>query len=570
MNLCNKSEQLYTDFMMHIFINSKKTRSTKLKKKFLVNAFILTVTSLILSTIGITFRVYVSNKIGPEGLGLYQLIFSVYTFALTFATSGISLAVTRLVAEEKTIGSHSTVKSVLRKIFALSIMLSLIACFALFFFSDFFGVKFLGDYRTILGLKLLSFSLLFIGISSCLRGYFNALREVIKPASAQILEQISEIIIVVNIINHFLPKGLEYAVAAIILGTTVSEIISCMYMFLLYCLEERKYKSNPYKSTNLKIIRNNGTKMIRRHGVLKRILSISLPIAVSSYIRSALKTIENILIPTGLKKYGTTNKFALEQYGMLTGMALPILNFPSVFLSSYSALLVPEIAEANTKGHKKRVNYTISRVFQMTSLLSILITGVIMLFSAELGMAIYNNQEISTMLRMLAPLIPIMYLDTVADGMLKGLDQQMSTMTINIIDSILRVAMIYYLIPAKGVTGLIIVIIVSNIMDSLLSIGRLLKVTGLRFRIIDWAVKPFLAVTASCIMVSFLFKFFINMEYFSIGMNIAIGALLVSLIYFILLLSLDCLKEEDILWFINIFRNSKQLPTNTWHKWGQV
>ena len=193
-----------------------------------------------------------------------------------------------------------------------------------------------------------------------------------------------------------------------------------------------------------------------------------------------------------------------------------------------------------------------------------------MLFSAELGMAIYNNQEISTMLRMLAPLIPIMYLDTVADGMLKGLDQQMSTMTINIIDSILRVAMIYYLIPAKGVTGLIIVIIVSNIMDSLLSIGRLLKVTGLRFRIIDWAVKPFLAVTASCIMVSFLFKFFINMEYFSIGMNIAIGALLVSLIYFILLLSLDCLKEEDILWFINIFRNSKQLPTNTWHKWGQV
>ena len=80
-----------------------------MKKRLLLNAFILTVSSLILRTIGISFRVYISNKIGAEGLGLYQLIFSIYTFALTFATSGISLAVTRLVAEEKAIGDRKSV-----------------------------------------------------------------------------------------------------------------------------------------------------------------------------------------------------------------------------------------------------------------------------------------------------------------------------------------------------------------------------------------------------------------------------------------------------------------------------
>lgn len=520
-----------------------------MKKKLLVNAFILTVSSLILRTIGISYRVYISNKIGAEGLGLYQLIFSIYTFALTFATSGISLAVTRLVAEEKAIGSHATAKNVLRKIFALSLVLSLTACFVLLLFADFFGAELLKDNRTILGLKLLAPSLPFIGISSCLRGYFNALRKVVRPASAQILEQIAEIFVVVNIINYFMPKGLEYSVAAVILGITISEIISCAYMFLLYYFEDRKYKNQYY------------SKKIKQRGVLKRIINISLPIAVSSYIRSALKTIENILIPIGLKKYGSSNKASLEQYGMLTGMALPILNFPSVFLSSFSALLVPEIAEANARGHKKKVNYTISRVFQLTSLLSILITGVIILFSAELGIAIYNNKEISAMLRMLAPLIPLMYLDNVADGMLKGLDQQMSTMTYNIIDSMLRVAMIYYLIPAKGVTGLIIVIIVSNVMDSLLSIGRLFKVASLKFKFFDWALKPSLAITASCIIVTFLFKF-INMEYFSTGTSIIIGAVLVSIIYFILLLILDCVKEEDIYWFINIFRKSRHMPAN--------
>lgn len=531
----------------------KKARSIKLKKKLLINAFILTISSLILRTIGISFRVYISNKIGAEGLGLYQLIFSIYTFALTFATSGISLAVTRLVAEEMAIGSYNGTKNVLRKIFALSLALSLTACVVLFFCADFFGRKLLNDSRTVLGIKLLAPSLPFIGISSCLRGYFNALRKVLKPASAQILEQIVEIFAVVNIINLFVPKGLKYAVGAVILGITISEIISCMYMFLLYCFENKKYKKQPYAKNTI---------MKKQGGVLRRVLSISLPIAVSSYIRSALKTIENILIPAGLKKYGSTNKAALEQYGMLSGMALPILNFPSVFLSSYSALLVPEITEANAKGHKKRVNYTISRVFQLTSLLSIFIAGVIILFSAELGIAIYNNKDIHTMLRVLAPLIPLMYLDNVADGMLKALDQQMSTMTYNIIDSILRVAMIYYLIPAKGVTGLIIVIIVSNVMDSFLSIGKLLKVANLKFKFFDWTVKPSLAITASCFVVKLLFKF-INMEYFSAGMSVVIGAILVCIIYFILLLTLDCIKEEDIYWFVNIFKNTRHIPSNT-------
>ena len=143
---------------------------------------------------------------------MYQLIFSIYTFALTFATSGISLAVTRLVAEEMAIGSYNGTKNVLRKIFALSLALSLTACVVLFFCADFFGRKLLNDSRTVLGIKLLAPSLPFIGISSCLRGYFNALRKVLKPASAQILEQIVEIFAVVNIINLFVPKGLKYAV----------------------------------------------------------------------------------------------------------------------------------------------------------------------------------------------------------------------------------------------------------------------------------------------------------------------------------------------------------------------
>ncbi|HEY5586805.1 MAG TPA: polysaccharide biosynthesis protein [Ruminiclostridium sp.] len=519
-----------------------------MKKALVVNALILTGTALLLRTINLTFRVYISNKIGAEGMGLYQLIFSIFALASTFATSGISIAVTRLVSEEAARGAHTTVNKVLIKAFMFSLILSITASFLLFTFADYIGTAWLNDSRTVFSLKILAPSLPFIGVSSCLRGYFLAKRKIIKTASAQILEQFIKIFIVVNVINMFVTKELEYTCAAVVLGATVAEMVSCVYVFILYYYEKKK--NSKY---DIGIVRTNR--------ILNKILNISLPIAASSYVRIGLNTVENIMIPSGFEKFGSSSKTALAEYGMIRGMAMPILTFPSAFLSAFSTLLIPEISEANALNHKNRINYAISRVFQLTLLLSILVAGVFISFSNELGMAIYKSKEIGAMLKLLAPLIPFMYLDRIVDGIMKGLNQQVSSLKYDIINSLCRIGMIYYLIPIKGVSGFIIVIYISSILNSFLNINRLLKVTKLKVKFVDWIFMPMLSVAASAFIVTLIFKVD-SLKSLPLGISVTIGIILIIVLYLTSLLLLESITKDDISWFKNCFKNINKDPKN--------
>lgn len=105
-----------------------------MKKRFLFNAAVLTGTSLVARTIGIAFRVYMSNMIGAQGIGLYQLICAVYFFATTFATSGITLIVTRLVTDSIAGGEPGKAKYVTRQCLFISLILSVAAAGCFLFF----------------------------------------------------------------------------------------------------------------------------------------------------------------------------------------------------------------------------------------------------------------------------------------------------------------------------------------------------------------------------------------------------------------------------------------------------
>ena len=148
------------------------------KTVFIKNAAILTASSLVLRFAGIIFKVWLAAKIGAEGIGLYQLVFSVYMFAATFATSGICTAVTRLVSEELVVGSKAGVKRIIIRCVELSCFIAIISIAVLFFGAEFISANLLHETRAALSLKILAFSLPFMGICSCLKAYFIARRKV--------------------------------------------------------------------------------------------------------------------------------------------------------------------------------------------------------------------------------------------------------------------------------------------------------------------------------------------------------------------------------------------------------
>ncbi len=495
------------------------------KVLFIKNALILTVTALILRFAGIIFKVWLAAAIGSEGIGLYQLIISLYVLVSTFATGGISTAVTRMVTDELALGTRAGALRVLKKGIVLSLLLAAVSLVITFSFSDFLAGTLLGDMRAAPAIKILSLSLPFMGVSSCVRGYFMARRKTLSSGLTQILEQALRIFIVVMLSAQFSSRGLSFACAAVLFGDTVAEAVSCLVLFLAQRADSKK------------IIDLKGEKL--SHGT-RRIIHIALPITSGKYLNSALRTAENIIMPKALAAYGAAIS-ALSQFGMIKGMALPLLFFPSSFLNSVSTLLIPEMSEALSRGQQFKIKYITEKVMAITFSSSFLLAGIFFTLAYPLGELIYKSAEVGFLLRVLAPIVPLMYIDSMCDGMLKGLDRQGFVFRISVIDSALRIALILLIVPRHGMNGFLFIMVISNLLTAALRVWKLLSVARLSFNTTRWVIKPLLFSAAACLSVAFIKRLCLSSMPFTI-----VSILAISVIYIALCFLGGCVSRDDI------------------------
>lgn len=500
---------------------------------FVKNAAVLTVTSLILRTIGIFFRIFLSGKIGAEGMGLYQLIVSIYVLGSTFATSGISTAVTRLVADELVCGTSRSVRHILRRSILLSLVIGLISSALIYFSADIISIHWIRDERASNALRMLAFSLPSMGVSSCLRGYLIARRKATGTSYAQLLEQVVRIAVIALLIDRFSSAGLAMACLAVMLGDTVAEWTSCAYLAICYRIDKKLMQEElPMRAGS-------------RPPVIKRLLAIAAPITAGRYLNTVLRTIENILVPNSIAAYNGSKERGLSEFGALKGMALPLIFFPASFLSALSTLLIPEISSANALHQQKKINRAIEHTLHLTLLSSILIGAVFFAFSDEIGVLLYNSEDVGRYLLVLAPLTPIMYAESIVDGILKGLNQQVSSLKYSIADSAIRIALIVLLVPRWGMNGFLFIMVISNVLTSFLNTHRLLKVTGVRLQWTRWIVRPLLGASAAVALtqVTISLPLFSNIS--GIVFTIS-GILCLCGIYCTLLSLLGCIRISEI------------------------
>ena len=429
-------------------------------KKYFINALILSACTLLMRTVSVAFNAFCVNKVGSEGMGLFSLVMSVYTFAVTLATSGVNLAATRLVALYFGKNEGSSVKSAMKKCLLYSAMFGAAASALLFMFSSFAATNFLNEPRAAMSIRALSLSLLPLSLCSAFSGYFAAVRRVYKNAISQVLEQTVKISSCTFLLSLLVPRGVEYACLALVLGGAVSEIFSFLVQIFSYLADIRTLKG--------------GGKKVK----MREVTSISLPVAFSAYVRSGLVTIEHILIPIGLTAYGDPN--ALATYGIVSAVALPIVLYPSSFVGAFAGQVIPEITEFHDAGNKKEVAYITSRAFFVTLFFSMLCAGLLSTFASDFCTVIYSSEEGTEYLRALAPLMPVMFLDTVTDSILKGLGKQFYTMCVNIADAAISVLLVWLLVPHMGVYGYIVVIYVSECVNTVFSIWKLLSLVDMK------------------------------------------------------------------------------------------
>ena len=501
---------------------------------FLKNAVTLTVTSLILRTVGMFFRIYLSGKIGTEGMGLYQLVFSIYVLGATFATSGICTAVTRLVADELACGTARSVRRILWRSILLSLGIGIISTAIIYFGAEPISIYWIRDVRAIPALRMLSLSLPSMGVSSCLRGYFVARRRVDGNSRAQLLEQAVRIVIVAVLIDRFVKQGLAKACLAVMIGDTVAEWVACGHSALAY-LWDRRRVSRELKSRESPV---SGS-------VIKRVLAIAAPITAGRYLNTALRTVENILVPNKIAMYCGSKERGLSEFGALKGMALPLIFFPASFLSAMSTLLIPELSSAKTLHRQDKINIAVRKALQITLLSSVLIGTIMLVFSSELGQLLYQSDEVGIFLRVLAPLTPVMYTESIVDGMLKGLNQQTSSLKYSVADSSIRIVLILLLVPHTGMGGFLFIMVISNLLTSFLNLRRLLLVTGTTIPWDRWLLRPTIGAVLAAAASVFITHLPLVDRLSGIALTI-LGILCLCVFYVALVLLMGCITRSEL------------------------
>lgn len=503
------------------------------------DALTLAASALLMRTVAVWFQIAISNRAGAEAMGLYSLMSGVYGFALTFATSGIHLGVTRMVAETVSRGRSDRVPGLLRRAILYALFFGVTASVLLACGAGSVARWWIKDLRTVRSLRLFALTLPLISLTSVFGGYFTAVRRSVKSAVGQVCEQGLRIGICMFLLALFAGSDTERILLALVLGGALSEILSFLLEVTLYCVDRRRhFPARPGVSSSAE-----GRMLVR----------ITLPVALTTYARSGLLTLEHILIPEGLRNSGATHAAALAAYGKIHSMALPIILYPAAVIAAFSGLLIPALAECRVSGSRVRIRYMISRVWHFSLLFSIGAAGAIVCFSGELGEALYPGSGTGFYLRVLAPLIPIMYVDTATDAMLKGLGEQFRSMIINIADAALSVVLVWVLVPRYGIGGYLVTIYVSELFNTVLSVHRLLLISRTVPKLLKWVYLPLGSVVGA----SFAARGILSLSGTTGGGRVAVFlhvALFVGFYLLFLCLSGSVGKEERA-WIRTLFRD---------------
>ena len=228
----------------------------------------------------------------------------------------------------------------------------------------------------------------------------------------------------------------------------------------------------------------------------RRLWDILWPVEGGRVLASALHTAENMLVPACLAVYLTGaggRAAALEQYGVLKGMALPLLTFPFGLLGSLAVLLMPEITQAHVLGQTARLNALLDRMLRLTGFFSALAAALFWCWGPDAAGLLYGSAEAGFYLQVLAPVLPLLYLESMVDGAMKGVGEQKAAFRYSVWDAVLRLAGVAVLLPRYGMRGFLAVMLLSTLYTCAANTGRLLCSSGMPHAFRRWLGAPALA-----------------------------------------------------------------------------
>ena len=478
------------------------------------SALLLTGVNLLLRMISTSFQVFISGRIGAAGVGLLQLVLSVASLAMTAGMAGIRTATMYLTAGELGRKRPQNVTWVLSGAFWYSIAFSAFISALIWLFAPQIAEYWIGDRRTVEALRLFAGFLPISCLTGVMTGYFTAANRIGTLAAVEVAEQFCSMALTAAMLTLWAGEDPAKACQAVIFGSSAGALLTLLCLVFLRCRERPPAG--------------------RRIRVAGQLANTALPLALADDLKAGISTAENLMVPKRLALYaGTADPLAL--FGTVCGMVFPILMFPAAILFGLTELLIPELARCHAAGSRNRIVYLVRRSLRVALLYGCVSGGILFLWAGDLCRALYNSADAGIYLRWFSLLTVMLYCDIVTDAMIKGLGQQKASVRYNILTSFLDVSFLYFLLPEYGISGYYFSFLVTHLLNFILSLRRLVKISGVS---IPFHIP---ALTLSAAVASVWAAGFLE--------SAAMKAAAFSAMFFSLLCLLKITGKEDLRWF---------------------
>ncbi len=497
-----------------------------MKNQIIKGTLILSVAGILTRFIGFYYRIFLSNTIGANSIGLYQMIFPLYNLCLSVSVVGIETAIAKYVAEKHACHSPEHCLSILKTGLSLALYSSIILSFLLYILSEPLATYYLQDIRCKVLLQYAAYAIPFCSIHGCILGYFLGKSNAWIPALAQLTEQVSKVGILFLLSKFAFSKSfLSPSIA--MLGLFIGEFSSFLFCLvaLIWDIKKCGCKTHTFPK--------------------RKLFAMAYPISSGRVLTSVILSSEAVLILNGLRKFGLLHDQALQVYGILSGMAMPFIFFPSTITTSLASMILPTISEAQSTSDNRRISKTSALVIQYCFAVGIFFTGIFFLYGKQIGITIYNNTDAGTFISILSWLCPFMYLGATLSSILNGLGLTKTTFYINISTAFLRITGIYVLIPNFGITGYLWGLLFCQIFSSAILLIQVKRHTSFHYDPFTCIIMPITFTLISILPVLNIYTYLKTT--FSVPiLSLCIGIILSGLIY------------VGLLYHCNFFRTGNQ------------
>ncbi|MDD2980572.1 MAG: polysaccharide biosynthesis protein [Hespellia sp.] len=427
------------------------------KNKIIKGAFILTAAGFISRFMGFFYRIFLSRTFGEEGVGLYQLIFPVYTLIFSLTTAGIQTAISQQIGQLSASGRRQQMKSTLYAGLIISTAFSCICTLFIQQNASYIAVHLLGDSRCTDMLLVLAYVFPFSAVHSCICGYYYGTKNAALPALSQLLEQVVRIAAVYILYWFSISRGQQVNIVIAVGGLIFGEIASCICSVSVFA---HNNVGAIHKKVNLS----------DTVSAIKGLLLFSTPLTLNRVLINLFQSLEAISIPGQLEAASHNTSQALSIYGVLTGMALPCIMFPSAITSSIAVLLVPTIAEVKSSDNVQKMKTIIRKVSFSCIFLGGLCWLFFLLFGNFIGVHLFHSTLAGRFILTLSWICPFLYLNTTLISTLNGLGKTLFTFLFHISSLSVRIIGVFWGIPLLGIQGYMYGLLLSQLTLTLLCV----------------------------------------------------------------------------------------------------